>query len=59
MTVVYKNRNEVPVDEKWNLTDIYSDIRKWEEDYQQIEEMNEKLKVLMVRFMMEIHYFNT
>ena len=44
MTVVYKNRNEVPVDEKWNLTDIYSDIRKWEEDYQKIEEMNEKLK---------------
>ena len=42
----YTTRNEVPIQEKWNLTDIYSDMSKWEEDYQQIEKMAEKLKEL-------------
>src|SRR4051794_21784456 len=42
--VSYTNRNEVPTHEKWNLADIYSDISKWEEVYQQIEQMAEKLK---------------
>jgi oligoendopeptidase F len=40
----YTNRNEVPIHEKWNLADIYADINKWEEEYQQIETMAEKLK---------------
>jgi oligoendopeptidase F len=40
----YKNRNEVPIHEKWNLADIYADMSKWENDYQQIEIMAKKLK---------------
>ncbi|MEH7546181.1 MULTISPECIES: oligoendopeptidase F [Bacillaceae] len=40
----YKNRNEVPVHEKWNLSDIYPTISKWEEDYQLIENMGANLK---------------
>ncbi|MGM0875640.1 MAG: oligoendopeptidase F [Bacillota bacterium] len=40
----YTTRNEVPIHEKWNLTDIYSEQSKWEEDYQLIEKMAEKLK---------------
>ncbi|MFC0273020.1 oligoendopeptidase F [Metabacillus herbersteinensis] len=40
----YTSRNEVPTNEKWNLTDIYSDQYKWEEDCQLIEKMAEKLK---------------
>ncbi|MGM7722329.1 oligoendopeptidase F [Metabacillus sp. Hm71] len=40
----YNSRNEVPLQEKWNLKDIYSDQQKWEKDYQQIEEMAIKLK---------------
>lgn len=40
----YKSRNEVPIHEKWNLEDIYSDQTKWEEDYQQIEKLADKLK---------------
>ncbi|MBB6443975.1 oligoendopeptidase F [Bacillus benzoevorans] len=44
MTITYKSRNEVPEQEKWNLEDIYADIGKWDEDYHQIEQMNEKLK---------------
>ncbi|MEH7502640.1 oligoendopeptidase F [Neobacillus drentensis] len=42
--VTYKNRNEVPAHEKWNLADIYSDIKKWEEDYLLIEKMAVTLK---------------
>ena len=44
MTTSYNNRSEVPEQEKWNLEDIYADISKWDEDYHQIEKMNEKLK---------------
>nr|WP_295973366.1 oligoendopeptidase F [uncultured Bacillus sp.] len=44
MNSVFKNRHEVPEHEKWNLSDIYSDISNWEEDYQEIEKMNRKLK---------------
>ena len=40
----YTTRTEVPEQEKWDLTDIYSDLSKWEDDYQQIEKMSEKLK---------------
>ncbi len=37
-------RTEVPEQEKWDLTDIYSDMSKWEDDYVQIGQMTEKLK---------------
>lgn len=40
----YQSREEVPVIEKWNLEDIYSDVSKWEEDLAQIEKMATKLK---------------
>jgi oligoendopeptidase F len=40
----YKSRSEVPVTEKWNLDDIYSDISKWEADLKKVEEMAVKLK---------------
>lgn len=40
----YTSRSEVPIHEKWNLEDIYSDVCKWEEDFSQIEKMVEKLK---------------
>ncbi|MCL6573182.1 MAG: oligoendopeptidase F [Bacillus sp. (in: Bacteria)] len=49
--VAYINRNEVPIHEKWNLADIYADMSQWENDYQQIEKMAEKLKT----FEGEIH----
>jgi len=39
----YTTRKEVPEQEKWNLTDIYSDLGKWEDDYLLIEKMAEKL----------------
>jgi len=42
--ITYKTRQEVPEQEKWNLNDLYSDLRLWEKDYQHIEEMAEKLK---------------
>ena len=42
----YTSRSEVPINEQWNLADIYSDSNKWEEDYQQIEKLAEKLKTL-------------
>lgn len=38
------SRSEVPVDETWNLEDIYSDISKWEEDFSQVGKMTEELK---------------
>ncbi|SEM14601.1 oligopeptidase F. Metallo peptidase. MEROPS family M03B [Mesobacillus persicus] len=40
----FKNRTEVPEQEKWNLADIYSDLAQWEEDYRQIKIMGESLK---------------
>jgi oligoendopeptidase F len=40
----YKSRNEVPVNERWNLEDIYSDMAKWENDLQIVEKMAERLK---------------
>ncbi len=47
----YTSRKEVPEQEKWNLADLYADLRKWEADYQQIDEMAKKLK----QFDGEIH----
>lgn len=40
----YTSRNEVPINEKWDLTDLYPEISKWEEDLLSIEKMSEKLK---------------
>jgi oligoendopeptidase F len=40
----YTTRAEVPLQEKWNLDDLYSDLSKWEEDFLKIEKMTEKLK---------------
>ena len=40
----YTTRNEVPEQEKWDLSDIYADLSKWEEDYLQIEKISEILK---------------
>lgn len=42
--ITYKNRNEVPESEKWDLNDIYPSLEKWKEDYRQIENIAEKLK---------------
>lgn len=35
----YKNRNEVPLQERWNLADIFADDNSWEEDFRLIEKM--------------------
>ncbi|WP_338469393.1 oligoendopeptidase F [Niallia sp. XMNu-256] len=40
----YKTREEVPLQEKWSLTDLYTNEQEWDEDYQTIEKMSEKLK---------------
>jgi oligoendopeptidase F len=40
----YISRQDVPINEKWNLEDIYSDISKWETDLQLVENMAERLK---------------
>jgi oligoendopeptidase F len=40
----YTSRSEVPANEKWNLADIYSDISKWEADFQEIDTIAVKLK---------------
>jgi oligoendopeptidase F len=40
----YKTRAEVPLHEKWDLTDLYSEQSKWDEDYQAIEKIASDLK---------------
>jgi oligoendopeptidase F len=40
----YTSRSSVPTHEKWNLEDIYSDLNKWEADFQEIEKMTSRLK---------------
>ncbi|TDK60945.1 oligoendopeptidase F [Bacillus salipaludis] len=40
----YTNRKEIPVNETWNLADLYEDQSSWENDYKKIEDMTEKLK---------------
>ena len=42
--ITYNSRKDVPVEETWNLTDLYADKSTWEEDYQRIEKMAVKLK---------------
>jgi oligoendopeptidase F len=40
----YTSRSEVPINEKWNLDDIYCDASKWEADFHEIEKITVKLK---------------
>ncbi|MBZ5749481.1 oligoendopeptidase F [Metabacillus rhizolycopersici] len=40
----YKTRAEVPLHEKWDLTDLYSEQSKWDEDYLEIEKIANDLK---------------
>lgn len=42
--ITYNSRKDVPIEETWNLTDLYTDKRKWEQDYHLIEKMAAKLK---------------
>lgn len=39
----YSSRHEVPLQETWNLTDIYADLTNWQEDYFVIEKTAEEL----------------
>lgn len=40
----YTSRKDVPIEEKWNLADLYSDIKGWEDDYQAIQLKADELK---------------
>lgn len=40
----FKDRNDVPLNEKWNLEDIYTGLEKWEDDYKHIDQLADKLK---------------
>ncbi|MCP1158849.1 oligoendopeptidase F [Bacillus infantis] len=40
----YTSRQDVPVEETWNLEDIYSDEKLWEQDFDKVGTMAEKLK---------------
>lgn len=40
----YPNRNDVPQNEKWDLTHIYTTTEQWEQDYKRIEELAADLK---------------
>lgn len=40
----YSSRTEVPIEETWNLADLYPDMDKWEADFAKIESMIPKLK---------------
>ncbi|MBO9129244.1 oligoendopeptidase F [Bacillus sp. 165] len=42
---IYTSRQEVPVSETWNLTDIYKNEEAWTADYRLIAEKIEQLKV--------------
>ncbi|TXC93026.1 oligoendopeptidase F [Metabacillus litoralis] len=39
----YGSRNEVPLQEKWNLSDLYSDLTLWKEDCSVIEKTVDEL----------------
>lgn len=43
-TTTYKSREEVPDYEKWDLSDLYSNIDEWDKDYQSISQKAEELK---------------
>lgn len=40
----FKSRDELKIEETWNLKDIYEDQANWEKDYQEVLKMTEKLK---------------
>ena len=40
----YKTREEVKLQEKWDLSDLYSNGKDWDQDYLSIENMAQKLK---------------
>ncbi|RBW69444.1 oligoendopeptidase F [Bacillus taeanensis] len=40
----YTSREEVAINEKWDLTDIYKDKNDWEKDYQKILDITKELK---------------
>ncbi|WP_459500230.1 oligoendopeptidase F [Bacillus sp. C1] len=40
----FKNRVDVPNQEKWDVTDIYKTIEDWKSDYAKIETLTENLK---------------
>ena len=40
----YKTREEVKLQEKWDLSDLYSNRRDWDQDYLSIENMAQQLK---------------
>lgn len=42
--ITYKSREEVPAEEKWNLEDLYKDLKSWEADLSVVEEMAAELK---------------
>ncbi|MGG0719650.1 oligoendopeptidase F [Robertmurraya massiliosenegalensis] len=44
MTTTYKSRADVPLEEKWNLEDLYVSLQKWEEDLQAIDKNARELK---------------
>lgn len=44
MTKTYQSRADVPVEETWNLEDLYSDLKLWEEDLVNIEAISQELK---------------
>ncbi|KSU85920.1 oligoendopeptidase F [Fictibacillus enclensis] len=40
----YLSRKEVPVQEKWNLNDIYPSLPEWEKDFETVKEQAQELK---------------
>lgn len=40
----YNSRTEVPIEETWNLADLYTDIDKWEKDFTKVENIIPELK---------------
>lgn len=40
----YSSRTEVPIEETWNLADLYTDIDKWERDFSKVEKIIPELK---------------
>ncbi len=42
--ITYKERKDIPIQETWNLQDIYDSIEKWEDDFSLVEASAEELK---------------
>ncbi|MDQ0268497.1 oligoendopeptidase F [Cytobacillus purgationiresistens] len=40
----YKSREDVPLNEKWNVDDIYANASIWQQDYKEIAEIADALK---------------